>query len=104
MVAAEDHLVAYMGEGFMGRDVHWLDIHHIDGSKGAALNRLKHELEIQKIICFGDSDNYLSMFALADEAYTPANGKPEVKKVATDVIGHHDEDGVAHFLRERFSL
>ena len=30
--------------------------------------------------------------------------KPQVKQAATAVIGHHDEDGIARFLRERFAL
>ena len=44
------------------------------------------------------------MFAEADEAYAPANAEADVRAAATAVIGHHDEDGVADFLRERFSL
>jgi hypothetical protein len=44
------------------------------------------------------------MFLIADECYAPDNAKPEIKAVATGVIGHHGEDGVAEFLRERFSL
>ena len=53
---------------------------------------------------FGDGDNDLSMFAVADEAYATANADDEVKALATRVIGHHDEDGVAQFLRDRFNL
>jgi hydroxymethylpyrimidine pyrophosphatase-like HAD family hydrolase len=44
------------------------------------------------------------MFALANESYAPENAKAEVKKAATTVIGHNHKDGIAHFLRERFSL
>jgi hydroxymethylpyrimidine pyrophosphatase-like HAD family hydrolase len=44
------------------------------------------------------------MFACADEAYAPANAKPQVLEAADAVIGHHDEEGIAEFLRERFSL
>ena len=44
------------------------------------------------------------MFAVADEAYATANADDEVKEQATQIIGHHDEDGVAHFLRDRFNL
>jgi hydroxymethylpyrimidine pyrophosphatase-like HAD family hydrolase len=32
------------------------------------------------------------------------NADQELKDIATGVIGHHDEDGVAHFLRDRFNL
>ncbi len=44
------------------------------------------------------------MFARADECYAPDNAKDPVKAAATAVIGHHDEDGIARFLRQRFGL
>jgi hydroxymethylpyrimidine pyrophosphatase-like HAD family hydrolase len=44
------------------------------------------------------------MFSLADEAYAPLNAKESIKAAATAVIGHHDEDGIARFLRRRFGL
>jgi hydroxymethylpyrimidine pyrophosphatase-like HAD family hydrolase len=59
---------------------------------------------VTRVICFGDSDNDLSMFALADESYAPENAREEVRAAATAVIGHHDEDGIARFLRERYHL
>ena len=58
----------------------------------------------KNIICFGDSDNDVSMFNIANEAYAPSNAKQPIKELATSIIGHHNEDGVARFLRERFSL
>ena len=100
----EDHLVAYMGSGMVKGDVCWLDIHHTDGSKGGAVAQLKQDLGFERVVCFGDSDNDLSMFEAADEAYAPENAKDEVKNVATKVIGHHNEDGIARFLRARFEL
>ncbi len=100
----EDHLVAYMGQGSVTGDVCWLDIHHSEGSKGGAVAQLKHDLGVARVICFGDSDNDLSMFAAADESYAPENAREDVKSAATAVVGHHNEDGIARFLRERFSL
>jgi hydroxymethylpyrimidine pyrophosphatase-like HAD family hydrolase len=44
------------------------------------------------------------MFKFADEAYAPSNAKQMIKDAATSIIGHHNEDGIARFLRERFSL
>jgi len=104
LVAAEPHLVAYSGTAIEGEQLYWIDIHHSDASKGGAINQLKTDLGVTRVICFGDSDNDLSMFALADEAYAPSNAKRSVKAVATAIIGHHDEDGIAEFLRERFDL
>ena len=104
MIADEPNLVAYAGTALEGAELKWIDIHHIEASKGNAVAVLKRELGIERVVCFGDSDNDLSMFATADEAYAPSNAKDSVKAAATAVIGHHDSDGIAHFLRERFNL
>ncbi len=103
-IADEPDLVAYRGIAIEDENLCWLDVHHSDGSKGGAVAALKRELGAKRVICFGDSDNDLSMFALADESYAPENAKPAVRDAATAVIGHHDEDGIARFLRERFEL
>ena len=102
-VEEEPQLVAYSGIAMEGAQWHWLDIHHSDASKGAAIKTLKELLGFERVICFGDSDNDLSMFAAADEGYAPANANEAIKSAATAVIGHHDEEGIARFLRERFS-
>ncbi len=103
-VADESHLVAYRGVAMENANVNWLDIHHSDASKGGAVMELKSLLGLERVICFGDSDNDLSLFELADEAYAPENAKAHIKAKATATIGHHDDDGIARFLRERFDL
>ena len=103
-VEDQPHLVAYSGLAREGAEWHWLDVHHSDASKGGAIRTLKTLLGLERVICFGDSDNDLSMFAAADEAYAPANANDAVRSAATAIIGHHDEEGIARFLRERFAL
>jgi len=104
LVENEPHLVAFAGTAIEGDHLVWIDIHHGEASKGPAVTRLREELGATRVICFGDGDNDLSMFLMADECYAPDNAKPEIKAVATAVIGHHHDDGVAEFLRERFGL
>jgi hydroxymethylpyrimidine pyrophosphatase-like HAD family hydrolase len=103
-VQFEEHLVAYAGAALEGDGLLWVDIHHSAASKGGAVAQLKQDLGVSRVICFGDSDNDLSMFAMADESYAPSNAREAVRSAATAVIGHHDEDGISHFLRERFEL
>ena len=43
------------------------------------------------------------MFEIADEKYAVANAAPELKALATAVIGDNDEDAVAKWLAERFT-
>ncbi len=104
IIEGEPHLVAYAGNALEGMGLRWIDIHHTDASKGGAVAILKQQLGVGQLICFGDSDNDLSMFAVADECYAPENAKESVKQAATAVIGHHDEDGIARFLCRRFGL
>ncbi len=104
LIADEPHLVAYAGDAWEGNGWRWIDIHHSDASKGAAVDMLRAQLNAERVVCFGDSYNDLSMFATADESYAPANAADPVKEAATAVIGPHDEDGIARFLRERFEL
>jgi 5-amino-6-(5-phospho-D-ribitylamino)uracil phosphatase len=104
VIADEPHLVAYAGDALEGMNLRWIDIHHTDASKGGAVQLLRQQLGVERVVCFGDSDNDLSMFAVADECYAPSNAKEPVKAAATAVIGHHNEDGIARFLRERFEL
>lgn len=103
-VDGEPHLVAYSGIARAGQQWRWLDVHHSDASKGGAIETMKSLLGIERVICFGDNDNDLSMFESADESYAPANANDRIKAAATAVIGHHDEEGIAHFLRDRFAL
>ncbi len=98
------HLVAYSGVALEGQQWRWLDVHHSDASKGGAIETMKRLLGLERVICFGDSDNDLSMFQAADESYAPANANDRIKSAATAVIGHHDEEGIARFLRQRFAL
>ena len=73
------HLVAYSGVALEGEQWRWLDVHHSDASKGGAIETLKALLGIERVICFGDSDNDLSMFEAADESYAPANANDRIK-------------------------
>ena len=100
----EPHLVAYSGIALEGQQWRWLDVHHSDASKGGAIKIMKELLGLERIICFGDSNNDLSMFEAADESYAPENANDAIKSAATAVIGHHDDEGIARFLRKRFAL
>jgi Cof subfamily protein (haloacid dehalogenase superfamily) len=104
LIESEPHLVAYAGNAWEGGDWRWLDVHHSDASKGGAIDTLREQLGARRVVCFGDSDNDLSMFMRADESYAPNNAADHVKRAASAVIGHHDEDGIARFLRQRFGL
>lgn len=99
-----DDLVAYCGGGIYHPETHWIDIHHNSTCKGSAIIQLMEELSATNLIVFGDGDNDLTMFDMANEAYATDNAPDYIKQKATATVGHHDADGVALFLRERFNL
>lgn len=103
-VAEQTHLVAYSGFAFDDESRKWIDVHNSNASKGGAVELLRTRLGVRKVVCFGDNDNDLSMFEVADECYAPANATAQIRAAATDVIEANTDDGVARFLRTRFGL
>ena len=78
----------------------WLEIMPQQVTKANAMLELKEMLGCDRVVCFGDGLNDLSLFAAADEGYAVANAVDELKQAATAVIGGNDEDGVARWLLE----
>jgi HAD superfamily hydrolase (TIGR01484 family) len=79
----------------------WLELTSREGTKAAALTRLKAEVDADELVCFGDGPNDLSMFAMADVSLAVGNAVPEVRAAATEVIGANTEDGVAEWIAGR---
>ena len=79
----------------------WFEILPQNATKANAILRLKEMLGCDRVVCFGDAENDVSMFRIADECYAMANAVDELKAIATGVIGSNEQDGVARFLRER---
>ena len=84
-------------------DAPWLEILPQGVSKATAAEKLMDLLGGKRIVCFGDAVNDLPMFEAADEKYAVANAAPELKKLATAVIGANDDDAVAAWLENRFA-
>lgn len=80
----------------------WLEIMPREASKSHAIAQLKKQLGCERLVVFGDGKNDMDMFEIADEAYAVENAVPELKVIATAVIGSNDSDGVARWLAENF--
>ena len=77
----------------------WFEIMPKQASKAAAALQLKKQMQCDRLVCFGDGKNDLSMFEIADECYAVANANEELKRIATAVIESNEQDGVAKWLR-----
>ena len=80
----------------------WLEIMPHGISKANAAARLKEQLQVDRLVVFGDGENDRDLFALADEAYAVENAVESLKQAATAVIGSNDADGVAKWLAQNF--
>ena len=81
------------------RDEYWLEICPENCTKAKTLLKIKEKYGFDRLVVFGDSQNDLSMFRIADEAYAVANAREELKKAATGMIGSNEEDAVANYLK-----
>ena len=70
----------------------------LSASKSHAAAQLKAQLGCDRLVVFGDGKNDIDMFQIADESYAVENAAPELKAVATGVIGSNNDDAVAKWL------
>ncbi|MBQ7902837.1 MAG: HAD-IIB family hydrolase [Oscillospiraceae bacterium] len=88
----------YHTDVYSGRQ--WLELMPKAAGKAGAVMMLKEKLGCDRVVCFGDGKNDISMFEAADECYAVANAVDELKATATGIIGTNDSDGVAKWLLE----
>lgn len=79
---------------------YWLEIMPNNATKAMGVKRLKEVTGCDKVICFGDEINDISMFTIADEAYAVLEANLQLKQIATGIIGSNNDDGVALWLLE----
>ena len=73
-------------------------------AKAKAVTELKRILDCDRVVCFGDGVNDISMFETADECYAVGNAHEELKRIATAVIGTNEDDGVARWMAEKHKV
>ncbi|TBR43493.1 Cof-type HAD-IIB family hydrolase [Marinomonas agarivorans] len=99
-----EDVAVFAGHDMYHEGAYWMDVHHASGTKGDAVKLIQEQSGAKKIICFGDSDNDVSMFEMADECYAMGQGLDVLKAMATKTIGANTEDGIAHFLAQRYDF
>jgi 5-amino-6-(5-phospho-D-ribitylamino)uracil phosphatase len=80
----------------------FLEVLHPDVCKGQGLRRMCQHLDvdIQRVVAFGDGDNDLEFIQLAGRGIVMKNGRDVVKQVADEVIDFtNDEEGVRRTLQ-----
>ncbi|MCH9822597.1 MAG: HAD family hydrolase, partial [Bacteroidetes bacterium] len=85
----------HFAEDVYYKNAFWLEFTAPKSSKKDGVSFLKNHLSAEKLICFGDNLNDISMFKIADEKFATANARNELKSIATDSIEHCDDHAVA---------
>ena len=80
-----------------------LEIYAPTCSKAAAMTRLARQLGVERVVAFGDNLNDIAMLQAADHSVAVANALPQVRDVASEVIGPNTDDSVARWLQRAVS-
>lgn len=91
-------VISYFMEDHHYPGYFWLEIYGPNTSKGDGVEYIKNLLNAKNTVCFGDSNNDISMFEVAHRAYAVANASDFVKGKAHGVIGTNNENSVARFI------
>ncbi len=85
---------------------HVIEIVKAGLNKAIGIERVASSLKIpqERIIAFGDEDNDLEMLKYAGTGVAMGNAIDCLKEVANDVTLSNEEDGIAHYLENRFNL
>lgn len=80
-----------------------LEVYSERASKSNGILKLKNTYGYEKIVCFGDNLNDLSMFKIADYSCAMDNAAEALKAVATEIIASNEEEGVAQFIKKQMN-
>lgn len=79
-----------------------LKVYSIKASRGNALSELKKVIQSDTVVVFGDKDEDISMFQVADVSYAVENSSEDIKKIASEVISDNDSDTVVRTIKKLF--
>ena len=80
------------------KDEIWYEIFSKNASKASALLQVMELTHSDRLVCFGDNNNDLSMIRAAEVGIAVSNACPELKKHADKVIESSSEGAVARYI------
>lgn len=82
-------------------DTIWFEVFSKNASKASAVLQVLEITHADKLVCFGDNINDISMLRAADTGIAVANACEELKAEADIIIGSSNDGAVAEFIRQR---
>jgi Cof subfamily protein (haloacid dehalogenase superfamily) len=82
----------------------WLTVHDRAATKDRAVKTILEirGLEDAEVVAFGDSDNDVPLFRIADRGVAVENASAELKNIASTIIGPCGSDSVVGFLEDEW--
>lgn len=80
------------------KDEIWYEIFNKNASKASALLQVMEMVHADRLVCFGDNNNDLSMIRTADVGVAVSNACDELKRCADKVIGSNEDGAVAEYI------
>lgn len=95
------HLNIYYSKDIYYTDWYWASIYSIKAKKGNAIKELVKFLNMTDydLTVFGDHNNDVDMFEIADNSIAVENAQQELKNYADLIIGTNKEDSVVKYIR-----
>lgn len=98
----ESKVIIDVWEDMYYKPWYWLSVHSNTSTKARGLKTLMDlvDTNYDELVVFGDNNNDLEMFKVADQKYAVENAIAALKAEATSMIGHHNSDSVVkHIMR-----
>lgn len=102
--AAQQAAGDLVGVTMAGEDIVELLPLGLTKATGLSLAARRLGVKASETIAFGDMPNDLAMFAWAARSVAMANAHPDLRAVADEITGSHDEDGIALVLERLLGL
>ncbi len=87
-----------------GEDTGIIEVFAPRVSKAEAVRELAEKTGADRVVVFGDNLNDIPMMQVADVAIAVDNALPEVKEIASVVIGSNADDAVARYIQENAGM
>lgn len=85
-------------------DVDWIEMNPYGIHKGFALKQYAHikNIPLEEIIAFGNGENDIEMLKIAGKGIAMENSFENVQKIADDICGNCNDDGIGQYLTEKY--
>ncbi|MGI0492479.1 HAD hydrolase family protein [Alkalinema pantanalense CENA528] len=97
-----DRVETHLYENQYSPGWHWLTVHDQRATKAQAVQTLRkyYGLNDHELVVFGDHNNDIKLFQIANRAIAVQNATPELKGYATHLIDSNEEDSVVKYIHQ----